>query len=100
MNVDTKQKFVDYAMEEFSKLDNSAYYLFPVGLFEEIAKDMAYILGGSCTKKQILDILCEEEYNPEKMITTASYIPHRPSKEEILEKRIKLAEKCWELKEK
>jgi hypothetical protein len=67
-------------------------------LFERIAKDIACVLGRHCTQKQILDILFEGEYKPEKMITIASYVPRIPSKEEILAKRIKLAEKCWELK--
>jgi len=98
MNLDTKQKFIDYAMEKFSKLDNPKYYFFPTSLFEEIAKDISYVLGGDCTQKQILDILCEEEYKPSEMITTASYVSRQPSKEEVLAKRIQLAERCWELK--
>ena len=98
MNIDSRQKFIDYAMEKFSKLDSPAHYFFPTKLFEEIATDISYVLGGDCTQKQILDILCEEEYMPSKMISTASYIPRQPSKEEILTKRIQLAEKCWKLK--
>jgi len=97
MKIDTKQEFVDYVMKKFEKIDKSPSFLFPIGLFEEIADDISYLVGGNSTKKEILDILCGEEYSPNKMITTASYIPRQPTVEEILLHRQRIAEQLYSL---
>ena len=100
MKINTKQEFVDYTMKKFEKIDDNQYFLFPTSLFEEIASDISYILGGDITKKQILNILVEGEYKAENMNSSASCInlPLTLTKEKILAKRITLAEKCWELR--
>ena len=98
MKINTKQEFVNYTMKKFEKLDSNQSFLFPTKLFEEIASDISYILGGDITEKQVLDILVKGEYKSEDMITTASYITLPPTKKEILAERIILAGKCWELR--
>jgi len=98
MKIDTKDEFVNYAMKKFEEVDDEKYYLFPIKLFEQIAEDIAYTLGGSLTQKQVLDILCDGEYNPKDVNTSASLVGFQPSKEEILENRISLAEKLWEFR--
>lgn len=99
MKINTKQEFIDYAMKKFKTLDDDRYFLFPITLFKEIANDIAYVLGGDITQKQVLDILAGGEYKEEHVVHTASYVAFE-TEEEILAKRVALAEKCWELRSK
>jgi hypothetical protein len=98
MKINTKEEFVNYAMKKFEEVDDRKYYLFPIELFEQIAADIAYTLGENLTQKQVLDILCDGEYNPKDVNTSASLVSFQPSEEEILKKRICLAEKLWEFR--
>jgi hypothetical protein len=98
MKINTKQEFVDYGIRKLERIDSSQYFFFPTKVFEEIARDIAYMLGGDIMEKQVLNTLVEEEYNAENMNGTASYFIIPPTKEEILAKRVALLGKCWDLR--